>query len=159
VLLERKEEADLTYCLNAEPFPAEKIWASPGEAKYFIASGPQGCALFARDAQEAVAALPFEEPVHISWSRNREQIAVIDESGHLSLFLTRDGTKTAEAEGSFQDVTYANENYRLYAVTGDGEFRRMNALTMETEYVFEVPRPVKRICYCAVDDTWLAVTD
>ena len=159
VLLRRQGEPDLIYCLDGEPFPAEKIWSSPGQAEYFIASGLQGSALFARDTAEAVAALPFEEAARVSWSRNREQAAVIDASGHLSLFLTRDGTKTAEAEGFFRDVTYANENYRLYAVTGDGEFRRMNALTMETEYVFEVPRPVKLICYCAVDDTWLAVTD
>ena len=160
VTARREGEQDLAYCLDGDPFPADRIWAAPGGAECFVAQGPRGCALFQRDAAEAVSALPLEGEVNrVSYNRNREQIAVIDAAGRLSLFMTRDGSKAQEADGTFQDVTYANENYRLYAVTGDGEFRKMNALTMETERVYELPRPVKRICYCALADTWLVVTD
>lgn len=160
VLCRRQGEQDLIYSLGGEPFPAQRIWAAPGEAECFVAQGPQGCALFRRDSAQAVAALPLEgEAVCVSYNHNRQQIAVVDAAGKLSLFLTRDGSKSAEAEGTYQHVTYANENYRLYAVTGDGEFRKMHALTMETERVYEFPRPAKLACYCAVSDTWLVVTD
>ena len=153
-------QEDLVYCLNKEPFPAKDIWEEPGQAEYFVADGPRGCALFKRDTEEAIAALPLGGAVTcVSYNKNREQIAVIDAEGKLSLFLTRDGTKTREAAESFQYVTYANENYRLYAVTSDGEFRKMNALNMETEHVYDLPRPAKAVCYCALKDTWLVATD
>ena len=160
LILRGSGQKEIHYCIEGKPFPADQIFVSPGDEAYILACGPDGAALFLRSQKEAAAVLPVEGiPICAVFNPTRKQIAIIDPEGRLSLFLTEDGTKTAQAEDTFRYVTYAGENYRFYAVTENGEFKKMNALTLESERTFEAPRPVKTVSYCARRNIWLVVTD
>ena len=152
--------SDIAYCINGEPFSADDIWTSQGDAQYIIASDSYQTALFRRDVPEAVRVLPIEgTPVCAAYNHSITQAAVIDSAGVLSLFLTDDGTRAGTLDGLFQYVTYANENYKLYAITSEGEFRQIDALSLETEKTFEIPLPAKAASYCARKNLWLLLAD
>ena len=116
--------------------------------------------LFRDEREDMLSSLPIEgTPACFSVNPAGTQAAVIDSSGHLSLYLTQSGRKTGELEGTWQYVTYANENYRLYAISTEGEFSRIHALTLETLNTYDLPRPAKTASYCAKNRTWLVLTD
>ena len=149
----------VTYLAGGEPLEAERVWDSPGK-EYFIARTGGRNLLYAKDQPEAICELPVSgTPSYVVFNHAATQAAVTDDAGHVSLFLTADGRSAGELPGSYRYVTYANENYRLYAVTEDGVFERINTMTFETERTYELPQPVRTLCYSAVRDRWLAAGD
>ncbi len=76
---------------------------------------------------------------------------------HQFLFLLEDGIKAAELDGKYRFVTYAGENYKLYVITDENEFRRIHALSQKTEMDYDISFPITTASYCARKDLWLAV--
>ena len=159
-LVLRSGAKDTGCFLRGKPFLAQEIWGSPGEMDYVVAWDGYETALFHRGTKEAVAVLPVDgEPGCVAFNQNWQQLALIDSKGALSLFLTEDGSQYAKMEGTWMYVDYGNENYRFCAVTSEGEARKIQALTLETELVFQCPLPVKYMTYCARRNVWLALCD
>ena len=150
-------EKKTAYTLEREPFSADDIWTSQGETGFFVATDGDKTALFYTDKPEAISTLSINgKPVCVAYNHSVEQMAVVDSNGTLSLFLLEDGTKTAELDGKYRFVTYAGENYKLYVITDENEFRRIHALSQKTEMDYDIPFPITTASYCARKDLWLA---
>ncbi len=94
-------------------------------------------------------------PVSASFSQNRWRVAVIDESGALSIFDVDSGKKRAAVPGSWKSVYYPCTNEYICAVSAEGTASLIDVVSMETVCSYDAPGPVKELQYCSDKDELL----
>ena len=117
-------------------------------------------ALFNMMKNKAVGALDIAGlPVSACFSSNRLRLAVVDESGTLSLFETETGKKKAVIPGKWAQVYYPKSSAYFCAVDDQGSLFLYNAVTLEQEAAYRAPSPIQKLQYCSEKGCFLTLSD
>lgn len=116
-------------------------------------------ALFHMLYSKTVAELDIEgHPVSACFSDNKLRLAVVDESGTLSLFDVKTGKKKAVIPGKWSRVYYPKSSAFFCAVDEQGSLFLYNAVTLEKEASYLSPSPIQTIQYCSEKGCFLTLS-
>lgn len=152
--------------LDGEPYYADSIYDT--RSYYMMAwmsesgPGPSPHAMIIYKTQSEGVPVPELTtcPVCISFAGNYHRVAVIDGTGSILIFDTDTGEKKGQIPGQWAWVCYpAGQSSRICAIDPEGNAWLYNARTLEKEYRFESPAPVRSVLYSSLKGYFLACCD
>ncbi len=157
-------------------FRPVRLEGNPVYADHIIDAGSSGYAfcwiekpLEGKDSPPCIISLKSEEavgrlditgnPVSASFSNNRNRLAVVDETGELSLHDVKSAKKKAVIPGKWNFVYYPYASNKLVCIDSEGNAFLYDAITLEPIYSFEASSPVKSIQYCSNKGIFLVLCE
>ena len=116
-------------------------------------------AIFNMLKNKAVAALDIAgNPVSAHFSSNRHRLAVVDESGTLTLFETETGKKKDVIPGNWSQVYYPKSSAYLCAVDTEGNLFLYNTVSLKEEAAYRPPSPIRKLQFCPEKECFLTLS-